>query len=141
MADSLEKNLWAWLKRGTERSRVLDMERVENSVGEGTPDVDVCYKGIEFKIELKTGTVTKIHSYVRVKFRPKQLPWIKRRTKTGGRCFVLLQIGRHRYLIPGKLCEVFRRTDLTLGELEAVSLTSEKSSAIDVLEACAYYPL
>lgn len=141
MADSLEKNLWAWLKRGTKRARELDMERVENGVGEGTPDVDGCFEGGDFKIELKTGSYTIRHHYVRTKFRPKQLPWIKRRTKVGGRCFVLIQIERHRYLIPGSKCDIFTRTDLTLNELELASIVPIKSSAMDVIRACAHHPL
>jgi len=141
MADSLEKNLWAWLKRGTLRCRDLHMERVENSIAEGTPDVDACYQGADFKIELKTGSVTIRHGYVRTKFQPKQLPWIKRRTKVGGRAFVLIQIGRVRYLVPGRLCENFYRTDFTLGELEGISIVPPKSSAMDVIGACAHHPL
>ena len=141
MADSLERNLWAWLKRGSFRSRELDMERVENGVGDGTPDVDGCFEGVSFKIELKVGDATKREAFVRTSFRPMQLPWIKERTRVGGRVFVLLQIGRYRYLVAGKDCQEFKRKDLTLNELEKLSIVPIKCSPMDVLRACAHYPL
>lgn len=141
MADSLERNLWSWLKRGTFRSRDLDMERVENGVSDGTPDVDGCFERVSFKIELKTGTVTIRENFVRTKFRPMQLPWIKERTRVGGRVFVLLQIGRNRYLVAGKDCQEFKRKDLTLAELEKLAIVSPKCSQMDVLRACAHHPL
>lgn len=41
---ALEKSLWAWLAKGrVELGRALDMERVENLLGAGTPDVEGFY--------------------------------------------------------------------------------------------------
>tara|TARA_A100001515_G_scaffold47868_1_gene37836 strand:+ start:310 stop:633 length:324 start_codon:yes stop_codon:yes gene_type:complete len=57
--------------------------RIENKAGPGVPDVNGCYKGLEFWIELK---VIKGNSLRLSKF---QKAWIYERTKSGGKVFVL----------------------------------------------------
>lgn len=57
-------------------------QRVENSVGPGTPDVNYCYDGKEGWIELKCLGVMHI--------RKAQHIWLARRAKALGRCVLLI---------------------------------------------------
>lgn len=62
---------------------VADAQRIENTAGSGTPDINVCYQGLEFWIETKLVT-----NGGRVHIRPYQYSWIRRRTDAGGRIFI-----------------------------------------------------
>lgn len=69
----------AWDKIG------VDMTRIENSVGSGTPDVNCCYNGEEFWVELK---VAKSH---KVDIKPSQVAWAKRRVEHDGAVYLLVK--------------------------------------------------
>jgi penicillin-binding protein-related factor A (putative recombinase) len=109
-----EKTLWSWLSgafaqndddHGLGYSETLHMERIENAVGVGNPDVTGCFKGGAFDIELKTAhrparatTAVIALPYIR----PAQKNWHVARWKAGGQCYFLIQVGlSDRYLIPG----------------------------------------
>ncbi len=104
---SRESSLWRWLaKARISLGLDLHMTRVENSVGSGMPDVEGCYKGVHFWIELKSvKRPIRKTTLICPKFQPAQIPWLKRRALTGGNVFVLLQVGggsnRAIYLISG----------------------------------------
>lgn len=71
-------------------------ERVENLVGNGTPDVDYCVGSAEGKIELKYATRDPVSPTARVLgrdngLRRSQIIWATRRLVAGGR--VLMAIG------------------------------------------------
>jgi hypothetical protein len=55
------------------------VNRIENTVGNGIPDVNFCYKGKETWIELKAGS----------KLRDSQKIWHQQRALAGGRVFVI----------------------------------------------------
>lgn len=59
--------------------------RIENWVGAGQPDSNICWKGIEVWVENKVASPTGL-----IKFRDEQIPWIHRRVRSGGRVFVLV---------------------------------------------------
>lgn len=110
---SREANLWKWLKRARAHYREdLHMKRVENSVGNGMPDVEGCLCGEQFFLELKcSARPARITTNIKVRFEPEQIPWMIRRSNAGGRAFVFLQIGSgpdaQRYLLrPMDLAEV-----------------------------------
>ena len=48
-----EVRLWEWLRDGLRGTDGLHMRRVENLVSEGDPDVDGCWHGRYFELELK----------------------------------------------------------------------------------------
>lgn len=73
-----EKKFWAWL-RPKLPGHVI---RIENSVGQGMPDANVCDGGREFWLELKYG-----HSEVLL--RPHQYAWGMRRAAHGGHVFII----------------------------------------------------
>jgi penicillin-binding protein-related factor A (putative recombinase) len=77
-----------------------DLMRVENATQSGTPDVNGCWQGVEFWVELKkVPRPRNARTPVRVPhFTPQQRAWLKTRTRHGGRAFVLIQIGRAYFL-------------------------------------------
>lgn len=103
-----ESNLWKWLatSRQIYRDR-LHINRVENTVLRGMPDVEGCIDGQQFWIELKcAGRPTNPGKGIAVEFQPNQAPWIERRMAAGGKVHILLQVGSRRrsarYLIDGR---------------------------------------
>ena len=75
-------------------------QRIENSVGVGCPDVNVCLKGKEVWIELKEGRVNK-QGRVCIKVRPAQRAWVMRRLRSGGNVFLAVCLGKQVFLLPG----------------------------------------
>jgi hypothetical protein len=119
--------LWNWLK-GARRplGQSLDLERIENQVGAGTPDVCGCFQGEGFKIELKAARRRPVdpETPIKVHFRPAQIPWINGRLKAGGKVWILLQIGEgseaKRYLIHGSDAKLVAN-GLTESQIEKLS--------------------
>jgi hypothetical protein len=83
------------------------LERLENAVGVGHPDVEGCVNGTQIWIELKTvARPAKVETVVRPKLRPSQEIWHRERSAAGFRHnWVLMQVGdgihRSIYLIRG----------------------------------------
>lgn len=65
------------------RQEGVDVQRVENGVGAGIPDINMCYQGreiwTELKLVLKNGIL----------LRKEQYAWGMRRNRVGGRVFVV----------------------------------------------------
>ena len=108
---SRETSLWNWLKKSRIELRdELHINRIENSLGKGTPDVEgYLYYGGQFWIELKSSERPKYTSTpirFKVKDREAQVEWMRRRTLVGGNTWLLLQVGSghvaKRYLVLGK---------------------------------------
>ena len=143
-----ESSLWTWL-RGAERDLRPDlrMERVENAVSCGTPDVDGVLNGRHFKIELKTvARPARKSTGLRIKFQPAQPNWLRSWCASGGNAFVLVQVGSgpvaRRYLVPGKDVDALSVPDLTEeGLLYRAILWGSHSSAAEVVRTAANYPI
>lgn len=121
---TLESNLWRWLSAArNELAPGLHMERVENLVGAGTPDVEgflYCRNTLlvtspvraQFWLELKSKE-RPARSSTPIRFplekRAAQIEFMRRRWELGGNAFWLLQIGsgaeRRLYLAAGDLGE------------------------------------
>lgn len=69
-----ENELWADIHRHWPNAHAV---RIENSASFGDPDVNVCYKGVDFWLELK---IEVKGSFV---IRPTQLAWISKRLQAG----------------------------------------------------------
>ena len=88
-----EKALWEWLREKLKNQGV--MQRVENRVGPGTPDVAYCFLGVSGWIELK-----EIHDWPKRKntlvrvdhFTEEQRSWLRSWHNAGGRSFLLLRV-------------------------------------------------
>lgn len=133
---SRETSLWQWLKKAIPLYKYkLHMNRVENSVMTGMPDVEGCLLGKQFWIELKVvGAPARMHTLIKPTFQPSQLPWLRRRALAGGRAFVLLQVGSgrraRRYLLRADEAQQLEGglTETAIAELSLVDpkVTTEK---------------
>jgi hypothetical protein len=92
-----ESQFWALIK-GKLPGHV---ERMENAIAKGTPDVNLCFEGRELWIELKVLEAN--GNFKKGDPSPEQLIWHMKRQIEGGRCFVL---GRNEKVM--KLCQVQR---------------------------------
>ncbi len=141
---TLESNLWRWLKQGC-RGHFPDgslyMERVENSVGSGTPDVDGCLDGKTFKIELKTaGRPVRDRTAVAVHFQPTQVPWMLRYHRATGPGYLLIQVGSgytaRRYLIRGRDAAAVKH-GVPENELNKLSMVRFDATAVEIVTVAA----
>lgn len=98
-----EASLWDLLR--LHLAPFADLERVENRVNEGTPDVNYCLAGGrgEGWLELKDidAWPTRADTPVRIEHVTQvQRDWWKRRSRAGGRVFVLLRVsGTREYFL------------------------------------------
>lgn len=141
-----ESRLWSWLEKPCRKhfKKALHMTRLENSVGTGTPDVEGQLDGCgQFWMELKCcARPARETSKLNIKFRPTQLPWLRRRARAGGKVYVLVQVGSgataSRYLVSSHVLYMFEhpRTEKDLGSM---SLIKPNLKAIEILEAIETY--
>lgn len=115
------------------------MCRVENLVGSGFPDVEGCFDGNSFYVELKGALrPARPNTPVRVKWQPGQKPWLSRRWAAGGSAFVLLRVGIgagiSRYLFRGDQLDLVGRVPES--DLIEISLVSLSATGPDIV-ACA----
>jgi hypothetical protein len=139
-----EALLWKWLHDELKPSvakGVLDLRRVENVCEAGTPDVEGCYEGNGFWIELKGEDRPKrAETPVRFPVRPQQVNWHRKRRRAGGSCWWYVRIGvgteLQRYLLRG---EWGRRLydGMTEKELAEASELPPEHSAADVIRVVA----
>ena len=136
-----ESALWARL-RGTavpellwKKHKVL-LERIENLVSAGRPDVEGCIDSLWIFIELKSeDRPARPSTPIRPKTRPSQSIWHREATNAGSRVhWVLLQVGEGRkarlYLIPG---DRYDEIEATEAELELLSVLPPTATPADIL--------
>jgi hypothetical protein len=88
-----EQKLFHDLKKQLEKAnKTIHLVRVENLIGQGTPDLNCCYDGVEFWLELKAddGRIPRLSKY--------QIAWHYRRYKSGGRSFILQRTLKQEHL-------------------------------------------
>lgn len=99
MKKTAESNLWKWLRNGLKGTDGLHMCRIETSTMSGYPDIEACYKGRNFHIELKTTTgIRDIESLFYTGVSLEQELWARARAQAGGYCFLLIQVGKERFI-------------------------------------------
>ncbi len=100
-----EVRLWQWMHEGLRFVPSLHMRRVENLVSEGDPDVDGCYKGSYFELELKGCDRPKRDGKLDFDIRLSQGLWARKRWRCGGNLWLYVRVGSGRqmarYLLPG----------------------------------------
>lgn len=83
------------------------MRRVENLVGEGDPDVEGCWEGTYFELELKGCDRPTREGKLDFEVRQSQVVWHRKRWKCGGNLWLYIRVGKgrdvRRYLVPGNL--------------------------------------
>lgn len=95
------------------------LERIENIVGVGTPDINYCIDGVEGWIELKSpkepiGPHSKLFSDNH-KLNMAQRNWFLRQRNAGGRAYILICTNKRWMLIDGKHADEINK--LTVGQL------------------------
>lgn len=80
------------------------MRRVENLVSEGDPDVDGCWNGRYFELELKGCDRPVRGGVLDFEVRQSQVIWHRKRWRAGGNIWLYIRVGKardtKRYLIP-----------------------------------------
>lgn len=108
-----EVRLWEWLRDGLRGVKGLHMRRVENLVSEGDPDVDGCWDGRYFELELKGCDRPARGGCLGFEVRQSQQLWHRKRWRCGGNVWLYVRVGRgrdvRRYLVPGSQTAVVRR--------------------------------
>lgn len=75
-----EKNFWSSIQTYFQGH----VQRLESSTGAGVPDVNICWMGREYWLELKVVTPR-----TGILIRREQWAWHNRRMNSGGKCFLL----------------------------------------------------
>jgi hypothetical protein len=90
-----EGSLWQWLSRARLAFRErLDIERIENMLGSGHPDVRGTLAGDNFYIELKSVPRPTRKTTIASTIRKEQAEWADRYIEAGGRAhYLLIQVG------------------------------------------------
>lgn len=122
-----EANFWNWLSKAREYyGPALDIQRIENITGSGTPDVEghLTDEG-SFWIELKTTfRPARFNTPLQHGLKPAQINWIHRRHKVGGNAYILIQVGTGSsakiYLVSGRHALEFQKP-MTEGILDALA--------------------
>lgn len=111
-----EKNDYQLLKK--HMPEFLDrLDRIENVVGVGTPDVNFCINGVDGWIEMKSPKepVRKTSKLLNHPLNQDQKNWFLRQCNAGGRAFILICTNKRWMLIDGSLADVIN--DMTVNEL------------------------
>ena len=120
---SHEALLWDWMHEHGKTMPGLHWQRIENGLARGTPDVEGCYQGRSFWIELKAENRPKRETTpIRLPMRIEQVRWLAKRHAVLGSCWVYVRVGLRteaaRYLIRGnwahQLLEPVMERDLVL---------------------------
>ncbi len=127
-----EVALWTWLSQA--RKSGHHVERVENTLSRSMPDVEASVGTGGFWIELKTAEKPKRDSTpVRFRFQPGQARWLQKRWDIDQGAWLLCQVDRERYLIPGGLA-MGVEAGLTVTHLRTISHIGIGANAERVLE-------
>ncbi len=128
-----EKHLWAWLKKADKDD--IHISRIENVLSKATPDVEASIGTGGFWLELKTTAEPKRSTtLVKVVFQPGQAMWLVKRWKFDCGAWLLLQVGKTRFLIPGGYARDVEE-GLTVSQLTELATLSGHPSPIAFLYA------
>lgn len=102
------------------------MDRVENMLGSGMPDLNWCLapEGIEVWIEIKTPMSEPKRKATALlsgqhQLSQEQMNWLLMHHKAGGRGFVYIDAPSRRYLLPGRMGDTIN--GMTINELQLLS--------------------
>lgn len=85
------------------------LDRIENVVVTGMPDINFCSNGVESWLEMKSPVEPKRPTTPLFgsnhKLSQAQMNWMLRQTKAGGRCFILIATDKRWMLIDGSFAD------------------------------------
>jgi hypothetical protein len=133
-----EKHLWQWVKTQYKNAPSgAFIERVENSVGSGFPDVAGMYNGVPVMLELKTaGTPVRKTTGINIRSAslPGEIEWHKKYREAGGLSYMLLQVGKRRFLIYSEHMHLFDNLQSpTISEIEGSHYAREIKTLSEIL--------
>lgn len=119
-----EQLLWDRMRRAIGREFYL--ERVENLVMPGRPDVDVMWRGMTLPVELKSRATMPSRTATPALgashgLNPNQLNWWLRWTQCGGSGFIVVEIRDILFAIPSEFSEQINR--MTMAEFRPHAAT------------------
>jgi len=117
-----EKNDYKKLR--TRMKKPLDrLERIENVVGVGTPDVNYCIEGVEGWIEIKSPLAPKRKTTAVLKSQHNlsqdQMNWFKKQFNAGGNGFILICMKTKWMLVDGSWADQIN--EMTINRLLEIS--------------------
>lgn len=140
-----ESALWGWLKNHLKELKPSrhDVQRIENGVAKGTPDVEGCIAGKTFWCELKVAHAMANDKW-RIKITSEQVRFALRRSRAGGASWVLVRCcgytwreNRH-FLIRGEDAEQLLQP-LETSRLEELSACKSNAAAVEILRTMVGY--
>lgn len=142
-----ETALWGWLKKHLKELKPkgfkYDVQRIENSVAKGTPDVEGIVGGKSFWCELKVAHPMASDRF-RIKITVEQVRFALRRTRAGGFSWVLVRCcganwreNKH-YLIPGEYSEELLEP-ISRERLHQLSAADPGAAAVELWETMVGY--
>lgn len=139
-----ESSLWQRCLTGIKHLRkcghVAHFCRLENSAGEGNPDVEGVLDGAQCWIELKSNDrPARASTVIRSKTRESQSIWHRERSEAGSRIhWVLIQVGEAHaaklYLVPGSLYDAIIAPEEALARLSVIDPQASVGEVL--LRAC-----
>lgn len=126
-----EASAYKWLKEAICLSSKDRIDRFENLVGVGNPDVNGCLDGSEFWIEVKAPKEP-VRSSTSLfgsnhKLSQDQKNWIKRQLSAGGNAYIFVATDKRKMLVHGKHADAFN--EMTVDEMVAKSIWCATSRA------------
>lgn len=89
-----EKDAWKIIKAYEDKFPNDRIQRIENLTADGMPDINGCFNGKEFWLELKCPKIPKRENTPLFgsnhKIMPNQFAWFHKQTLAGGKCGVLI---------------------------------------------------
>ena len=137
-----EVRLWEWLRDGLKPIADLHMRRVENLVMEGDPDVQACWQGRYFELELKgCDRPVRVGSILIFEVRRAQAIYHRKRWRCGGCNWFYVRVGRDqavaRYLVPGIYAKELE-AGVTEAQLAGLSVMHPGHSVTDLLNRASH---
>lgn len=116
-----EQKLWDRFRK-LFGNRIL-LQRHEDRLAAGIPDVSYAYNGHFGWIELKVGTFNQDKRQVRIPhFTKKQQKTLREWANHGDHCYMLLQVGYQVFLIGGASAAILGSGPLTLTNIQKVAI-------------------
>ncbi len=120
----LEQTFWAWFREHTKKIEGLRLQRIENQVSRGVPDVFGHFGSTSFWIEMKAcDRPARESSLLQFEIYREQIIWLQKWWEVGCQCYVLIRVGQGTkariYLIRG--CDVGHLTKCHESDLKGLS--------------------
>lgn len=135
-----ESALWDRLKTAgkalVQVGHLVDLQRLENLVGVGHPDVEGCIDGFQVWIELKSeARPARADTVIHPKTRISQGIWHRKRAMAGCRInWILLQVGEatkaRLYLVPGHCYDKIEATESEIARLSVIPPNASPSAVL-----------